>query len=146
MYHQVITHLTGLGFKCLNYQDFKPGKEMIFSQWHQDLEIKVRVYTEFFTIDGVRMSTKDEIYNYFGLKEKDDVDLVELFDEICGFIEFELGEGEFDVRDEYIIDDKAFAEICTNIGTDAAIIRHIIKEISFLELRGPKMIFKPSKF
>lgn len=146
LFCQVLTWLTNIGFRCLNYHEFKPGRKMLFSQWHNPFEVNVIVYTDYFTIEGEKMKTKEDVYKWFGIKEEEEIDEMELFNGICKFIEDELGKDKFDPTDEYVFNYHDFEDVCLEIGIDFDIVKKHVKEFSFIEVRGGKFIFVPDRF
>jgi hypothetical protein len=51
--------LSEYGFLCINSEDFIPDHEMVFSQWHDDVEISLKFKNDKIVYDGNELSIKD---------------------------------------------------------------------------------------
>jgi hypothetical protein len=82
IFNKIDGYMSNFNFLCLNDDEFEPGLNMIFSQWHKEQRLYIKVEDGIVWLNNERVGTLKDFEQYVGIGFEQKVDL-ERFVEIC---------------------------------------------------------------
>lgn len=79
LFDTVSGYLDNAGFLCLNYDEFEPGINMIFSKWFEEVRILLKVEDGIIFLNNKRIGNLKEFEKYAGIGFEQKVDINQFF-------------------------------------------------------------------
>ena len=80
IFNAINGYLSNYNFLCLNEDEFEPGLNMIFSKWHQEVRVNVKIEDGIIWLNDQRVGNLKEFEKYLGIGFEDKVDIDQLMD------------------------------------------------------------------
>jgi len=107
--------LTMFGYKCLNIEEFKPNQNMLFSHWHKDSEIYIKIIKNIITLNDKKLNSYKELRELFNVSFDDIVNIENLFYQIIELDKKEIPPIEIDnILSKYHMDSDDFIDFIKN--------------------------------
>jgi hypothetical protein len=75
IFDTIMGYMGSFNFLCLNYDEFEPGLNMIFSKWHEEVRILIKIEDGIVFLNDERVGTLKEFEKYAGIGFEQKVDL-----------------------------------------------------------------------
>lgn len=109
MWLRVDRYMDMFGFLCLNEDEFDPGEQMIYSKWHQEVRILIKVLDGVIYMNNKRIGDLREFEKHTGIKFQHKVDIEEFLN---------LLDTQVDIDENDVISAPKFMKILTELGSD----------------------------
>lgn len=80
-------HMSMFGFLCLNDDEFEPGMNMIYSKWHEEVRLHIKVENEIIYLNNKRIGSLRDFEKYVGIGFAQKVDMEEFTDFIDSVVD-----------------------------------------------------------
>lgn len=75
------------GFLCLNDDEFEHGMNMIYSKWHEEVRLHIKVENEIIYLNNKRIGSLRDLEKYVGIRFAKKVDIEEFADFIDSVVD-----------------------------------------------------------
>lgn len=109
IWFRVDRYMDMFGFLCLNDDEFEPGQQMIYSRWHKEVRLLVKVLDGIIYINDEAIGNLREFERHTGVKFQHKVDLEAFMDMI---------DTQVDIDETEVISAPKLMKILTELGSD----------------------------
>jgi len=104
---QVNKYMDMFNFLCLNDDEFEPGTQMIYSRWHEEVRVLIKVLDGIIYLNNNRIGNLKDFENHVGIKFQHKVDIEEFLDVL---------DAQVDIDDTDVISAAKFQRILTDFN------------------------------
>lgn len=102
-------YMDKFGFLCLNEDEFEPGQQMIYSKWHEEVRLLIKVLDGIIYINNQKIGGLRDFEKHTKIKFQHKVDIEKFLDMI---------EAQVDIDETEVISAAKFLKILTILGSN----------------------------